>query len=84
MNTTQVIENIIYAANLVEEATNSEAYINLIYNHPDISSLNKKEKFLDLLDSSEVVPLSEDLYTRATELTKGMVADLNEELEEDL
>lgn len=31
----------------------------------------------------EAVPMSEDLYTKATELTKGMVADFNEELEGD-
>ena len=102
MNTTQVIENIILAANLIEETTNSEAYLDLKDNHPDISSLDddikyrlnavafyleelsKEEKFLDLLNSSEAVPLSEDLYTRATELTKSMIADFDEELEGDL
>ena len=48
-----------------------------------LEELSKEEKFLDLLDSYEAVPLSEDLYTRATELTKGMVVDLDEEFEGD-
>ena len=43
----------------------------------------KNVKFLNSLDLSEAVPMSEDLYNRATELTKGMVADFNEELEGD-
>ena len=102
MNTTQVIENIIYAANLVEEVTNSEAYVNLKDNHPDISSLDndikyrlnavafyledlsKEEKFLDLLDESEAVPLTKEQYNRVCELTKGMIVDFDEELEGDI
>jgi hypothetical protein len=101
MNLKQVIENIILAANLIEKTTNSEAYLDLKDNHPDISSLDDdikyrlnavafyledlstEKKFLDLLDSSEAVPMSEDLYNRAIELTKGMVVDLDEEFEGD-
>ena len=101
MNLKQVIENIILAANLIEKTTNSEAYLDLKDNHPDISSLeddikyrlnavafyledlSTEKKFLDLLDSSEAVPMSEDLYNRAIELTKGMVVDLDEEFEGD-
>ena len=48
-----------------------------------LEDLSTEKKFLDLLDSSEAVPMSEDLYNRAIELTKGMVVDLDEEFEGD-
>ena len=44
----------------------------------------KDIEFLNSLNLDETVPMSEDLYLRATELTKGMIADFDEELEGEL